>query len=100
MVSWCFSPSPPWIFPLAWVEPVYGNDIETLIRCIESRRDIQRLVVVLHTHEQTFGERFCSRALLNDVPLGQDLLCLLTGNAAFLGPPEGMVAPRHASGAG
>ena len=72
---------------------MHSNDIETLIGGIESGRDIQRLVVVLHAHEQAFGERFCPWALLNDVPLGQDLFCLLSGNAAFLGPQEGMVAP-------
>ena len=76
------------VFPLARVEPVHGNDIETLISCIESRRNIQRLVVVLHPHEQTLGERFCPRALLNNIPLDQDLFCLLPGNAAFLSPQE------------
>jgi hypothetical protein len=58
------------------------------------------LVVFLHPHEQTFWEGFCSRTLLNNFPLGQDLYGMRSGNAAFLCSQEGMVAPRNTSGAG
>jgi hypothetical protein len=77
-----------------------GNDIETVMRCIVAHRDVQRMVVFLHPHEQTLGKGFGSRALLDDFSLGQYPYGLRSGNAAFLCPQEGMVAPRNASGAG
>jgi hypothetical protein len=58
------------------------------------------MVVFLHAHEQTLGKGFGSRALLDDVPLGQYPYGLRSGNAALLCPEEGMVAPRNAPGAG
>jgi hypothetical protein len=58
------------------------------------------LIVFLHPHKQTFREGFGSRALLDDVPLGQYPYGLRSGNAAFLCSQEGMVAPRNTSGAG
>jgi hypothetical protein len=58
------------------------------------------MVVFLHAHEQTFGEGLGSRALLDNFPLGQYPYGLRSRNAAFLGPQQGMVAPRNAPGSG
>ena len=77
-----------------------GNNIETVMRCIVAHRDIQRLVVFLYPHKQTFREGFCSRTLLNDFPLCQYLYGMRSGNATFLCSQEGMVTPRETSGAG
>jgi hypothetical protein len=77
-----------------------GNDIETVVRGIVAHRDIQRLVIFLHPHKQTFREGFCSWALLNNLALSQYPYGLRSGNTAFLCSQEGMVAPRDTSGAG
>ena len=99
-LSWSSSPPLPRIFPLARVEPMDGNDIETVMGLVIAHRDIQGLVVFLHPHEQTLRKRFGSRPLLNDFPLGQHPYGMRAGNAAFLCPQQRMVAPRNASSAG
>jgi hypothetical protein len=58
------------------------------------------LVIFLHAHEQTLGKGFGSRALLNNLALGQCPYCLRSGDTAFLCPEQRVVAPRHASGSG
>jgi len=58
------------------------------------------MVVFLHAHEQTLGKGLGSWALLDDFSIGQYPYGLRSGNAAFLGPQKGMVAPRHAPGSG
>ena len=77
-----------------------GNDIETVMGLVIAHRDIQGLVVFLHSHEQTLGKGFGSRALLNNLALGQCPYGLRSGDTAFLCPQERMVAPRDTSGAG
>jgi hypothetical protein len=58
------------------------------------------LVIFLHPHEQTLGKRFGSRALLNNLALGQYPYGLRSGDAAFLCPEQRVVTPRNASGSG
>jgi len=58
------------------------------------------MVVFLQAQAQTFGEGLGSRALLDNVPLGQYPYDLRSRHAAFLCPQKGMVAPRDTSGAG
>jgi hypothetical protein len=58
------------------------------------------LIVFLHPHEQTLGEGFGSRALLNNLALGQYPYGLRSGDTAFLCPEQRVVAPRKASGSG
>src|SRR5207249_3736316 len=99
-LSWSSSPSSPRVFPSARVEPMDGNDIETVMRGIVAYRDVQRMVVFLHPHEQTLGKGCGSRTLLDDFPLGQYPYGLRSGNAAFLCPEQRVVAPRNASGTG
>jgi hypothetical protein len=76
------------------------NDIETVMQCIVSYRDVQRLLIFLHAHEQALGKGLCPWALLDDVSLGQYPYGLRSGNAAFLCPEQRMVAPRNAPGPG
>ena len=77
-----------------------GNDIETIIGLVIAHRDIQGPIIVLQAHEQTLRERFCSWALLDDIPLGQYPYGLRSGYTASLCPQKRMVAPRDASGPG
>jgi hypothetical protein len=86
LLSWSSSPPSPRVFPYTRVEPVDSNDIETVIGLVVANRDIQGSVGFLHPHEQTLGKGFGSRALLDDVPLGQYLYSLCSGDAAFLCP--------------
>src|SRR5262249_54294517 len=86
--------------PRAWVEPMDGHDIETVVRCLVAHRDVQGMVVLLHAHVQTCGEGLGSRALLDAVSLGPYPYGLRSCPAAFLGPQKGMGAPRDTSGAG
>lgn len=86
--------------PLARVEPMDGNDIEMVISLVIAHRDIQGMIVFLHPHEQTLWKGCGSRALLDDVPLGQYPYSLRSGNAAILCPQQRMVTPRNASGTG
>jgi hypothetical protein len=77
-----------------------GNDIQSVMGLVIAYGDIEGSIIVLHAHEQTLRKRFGSRTLLDDVPLRQNPEGLRSGNAAFLCPQEGMVAPRDASSAG
>jgi hypothetical protein len=77
-----------------------SNHIETVIGLVVANRDVQGAVGFLHPHEQTLGKGFGSRALLNNLSLGQYPSGIFSGNAAFLCPEECMIAPRNASGAG
>jgi len=77
-----------------------SNDIETVMRGIVAYRNIQRMGVFLHAHEQTLGKGFASRSLLDDFSLAQYLYGLRSGNTAFLCPEQRVVAPRNASGTG
>jgi len=49
-LSWSSSPSSPWVFPLARVEPMDGNDIAAVVRGIVAHRDVQGLIAFLHAH--------------------------------------------------
>jgi hypothetical protein len=77
-----------------------SNNVEVIVGLIVAHRNIQRAVAFLYTHEQTLGKGFCSWALLDNLSFSEYPLCLLSGNAAFLGSEKCVIPPTDAVGAG